>query len=136
MAARRGAGILIKGGDAIERLAAPGTLLLDKTGTITEARVALAAWDGPEWVKSLVLALEQESSHPLADGFRRAFEGIAAGEARLTTHVAGGGIEGTGRWTARDRRLAGVRRGAWRARDRAASTAAASHSGARLRSTA
>jgi len=88
------AGILIKGGDAIERLAAPGTLLLDKTGTITESRVALAAWEGPEWVKSLVLALEQESSHPIAAGFRRAFEGIAAGEARLTTHVAGGGIDG------------------------------------------
>ena len=54
---------------------APGTLLLDKTGTITESRVALAAWEGPEWVKPLVLALEQESSHPIAAGFRRAFEG-------------------------------------------------------------
>ena len=88
-------GILIKGGDAIERLAASGTVLLDKTGTITEARVALAAWDGPEWVKPLVLALEQESLHPIAAGFRRAFDGIAAGEACLTTHVAGGGIDGT-----------------------------------------
>ncbi len=88
------AGILIKGGDALERLAAPGTLLLDKTGTITESRAALAVWDGPEWVKPLVLALEQESSHPVAAGFRRAFDGIAAGDACLTTHVAGGGIEG------------------------------------------
>jgi len=87
-------GILIKGGDALERLAAPGTLLLDKTGTITESRVALAAWDGPECVKPLVLALEQESSHPVAAGFRRAFDGITAGDACLTTHVAGGGIEG------------------------------------------
>jgi len=87
-------GILVKGGDAIERLATPGTLLLDKTGTITKSRVALAAWDGPEWVKPLVLALEQESSHPIAAGFRRAFKGLAAGEACLTTHVAGGGIDG------------------------------------------
>ncbi|HEX5077370.1 MAG TPA: heavy metal translocating P-type ATPase metal-binding domain-containing protein [Gemmatimonadaceae bacterium] len=87
-------GILIKGGDALERLAVPGTLLLDKTGTITESRVALAAWDGPEWVKPLVLALEQESSHPIAAGFRRAFDGIVGGDACLTTHVAGGGIEG------------------------------------------
>jgi len=70
-------------------------VLLDKTGTITEARVALAAWDGPEWVKPLVLALEQESLHPIAAGFRRAFDGIAAAEACLTTHVAGGGIDGT-----------------------------------------
>jgi len=87
-------GILIKGGDALERLAAPGTLLLDKTGTITESRAGLAAWDGPEWVKPLVLALEQESSHPIAAGFRRAFDGLAAGDACLTTHVVGSGIDG------------------------------------------
>jgi Cu2+-exporting ATPase len=88
-------GILIKGGDAIERLAKPGSLLLDKTGTITEARVALTEWYGPEWVKPLVLALEQESSHPIADGFRRAFAAVTVLPASLTTHVVGGGIEGT-----------------------------------------
>ena len=87
-------GILIKGGDALERLATPGTLLLDKTGTITESRVALAAWDGPDWVKPLVLALEQESSHPIAAGFRHAFEGAEVLEAGLTTHTVGGGIDG------------------------------------------
>jgi Cu2+-exporting ATPase len=88
-------GILIKGGDVIERLARPGTLLLDKTGTITEARVALEAWHGPDWVKPFVLALEQESAHPIAAGFQRAFAGITAPAASLTTHVVGGGIEGT-----------------------------------------
>lgn len=88
------AGILIKGGDSIERLATPGRILLDKTGTITEARVALEAWHGPEWVKPIVLALEQESSHPIADGVRRAFAGMTAPTASLTRHVIGGGIEG------------------------------------------
>ena len=34
------AGIFVKGGDALERLASPGELLLDKTGTITEARTS------------------------------------------------------------------------------------------------
>ena len=87
-------GILIKGGDAIERLAEPGVLLLDKTGTITEGAAGVEAWDGPEWVKPLVLALEQESSHPIADGFRRAFAGVDAMPASLTTHVVGGGIDG------------------------------------------
>ena len=87
-------GILIKGGDAIERLASPGTLLLDKTGTITESRVALASWDGPDWVKPLVLALEQESSHPIAAAFRRAFGGVDVMAPSDTTHVAGGGIDG------------------------------------------
>ena len=87
-------GILIKGGDAIERLATPATVLLDKTGTITESRVALSMWDGPDWVKPFVLALEDESSHPIAAGFRRAFAGVDVVEAGLTTHVVGGGIEG------------------------------------------
>ena len=87
-------GILIKGGDALERLARSGTMLLDKTGTITESRVALVVWDGPEWVKPLVLALEQESSHPIAAGFRRAFSGLDVRTPGLTTHHVGGGIEG------------------------------------------
>ena len=87
-------GILIKGGDVLERLANPGTLLLDKTGTITEARVVLSHWSGADWIKPLVMALEQESSHPIAAGFRRAFEGVEVMEPSLTTHVVGGGIDG------------------------------------------
>lgn len=100
-AARRG--IFIKGGDAIEALSHPGTLILDKTGTVTEARVSLVRWDGPAWVAPLVLALEQESTHPIADGFRRAFapNGPAADVSgpdsplvEESTHIAGGGIMG------------------------------------------
>lgn len=92
-AARRG--LFIKGGDAIEALSRPGVILLDKTGTITEARVSLVHWDGPEWVKPLVLALEQESTHPLADGFRRAFANLADVPAvESSSHVTGGGIGG------------------------------------------
>jgi len=91
-AARRG--LFIKGGDAIEALSRPGVILLDKTGTITEARVSLVRWDGPEWVKPLVLALEQESTHPLADGFRRAFADIPPVPVESSAHVTGGGIVG------------------------------------------
>lgn len=102
------AGIFIKGGDAIEALAHPGIMLLDKTGTVTESRVSLVRWEGDDWVKPLVLALEQESTHPLAEGFRRALAphpsangagGDAAPHATAptvesSTHVAGGGIVG------------------------------------------
>lgn len=63
-AARRG--ILIKSGEAIQSLAAPGAMLLDKTGTITEARTSLIEWVGPEWIKPLVAAIESGSSHPIA----------------------------------------------------------------------
>ena len=92
-AARRG--LLIKGGDALERLARPGTLLLDKTGTVTEGRVALVTWHGPDWVQPLVLALEAGSSHPVADGFRRAWPALRFPTVTDSRHVMGGGIEGT-----------------------------------------
>jgi Cu2+-exporting ATPase len=89
-----GNGMLIKGGDALELLSKPGVLVLDKTGTITEGRTALTSWAGPEWVKPLVLALEEGSSHPLADGFRRAWPGLATPVVEQACHVTGGGLEG------------------------------------------
>jgi Cu2+-exporting ATPase len=90
------AGILIKGADAIERLARPGRLVLDKTGTVTEGRTALAEWTGPDRVRSLVLALERHSSHPVADGFRRAWSSLIAPErVEDVRQTLGGGLAGT-----------------------------------------
>jgi Cu2+-exporting ATPase len=89
------AGILIKGGDALEALARPGRMVLDKTGTVTEGRVALERWEGPEWGKPLVLALERHSAHPLAAGFAAAWPRVAAAAAADVTHTPGGGMEGT-----------------------------------------
>jgi Cu2+-exporting ATPase len=86
--------MLIKGGDALELLSKPGVLVLDKTGTITEGRTALTSWTGPEWVQPLVLALEEGSSHPLADGFRRAWPELATPTVAEARHVTGGGLEG------------------------------------------
>jgi Cu2+-exporting ATPase len=88
------AGILVKGGDALESLARPGRLVLDKTGTVTEGRVRLAAWEGPDDVRPLVLALEQHSTHPLAAGFRAAWPELEVPEASEVRSRAGGGVEG------------------------------------------
>lgn len=91
-AAKRG--MLIKGGDALEMLATPATLVLDKTGTITEGSTTLVEWTGPDWVKPLVLALEEGSSHPLADGFRRAWTDLPSCTVRDARHVSGRGLTG------------------------------------------
>jgi Cu2+-exporting ATPase len=88
------AGILIKGGDVIERMATPGRLLLDKTGTLTEGRTALVQWSGPDWVKPLVLALERRSSHPIAAGFHRAWRELDSPVATWASQTLGGGMEG------------------------------------------
>jgi P-type Cu2+ transporter len=89
-----GNGMLVKGGDALELLATPGLLVLDKTGTVTEGRTALVEWHGASWVPPLVLALEQGSSHPLADGFRRAWPELAVPDVSRSQHIAGGGLTG------------------------------------------
>ncbi|HEX8725514.1 MAG TPA: heavy metal translocating P-type ATPase [Gemmatimonadaceae bacterium] len=88
------AGIFIKGGDVVETLARPGLLLLDKTGTITEGRTALVQWSGDDGVRPLVLALEADSTHPIAAGFRAAWPEVAPARAETTVHVVGGGVRG------------------------------------------
>ncbi|MBA4071500.1 MAG: copper-translocating P-type ATPase [Gemmatimonas sp.] len=89
------AGILIKGGDAIEALNLPGLILLDKTGTVTEGRVRLVRWEGADAVKPLVAALERESSHPIAIAVQQAWPVIELLETQDVSQTNGGGMEGT-----------------------------------------
>ncbi|HET9991872.1 MAG TPA: cation-translocating P-type ATPase, partial [Kofleriaceae bacterium] len=62
-------GILVKGADALERLATPGTLYIDKTGTLTEGRLAIATWLGDLDARPLAAAIEAGSAHPIARAF-------------------------------------------------------------------
>jgi len=88
------AGILVKGGDALESLARPGTLVLDKTGTLTEGRTALVEWQGGDAPRGAVLAIEKHSAHPIASGFAAAWPDLAVPEAGPVTSTTGGGLEG------------------------------------------
>jgi Cu2+-exporting ATPase len=59
-------GVLVKGGDALERLAHPGRLVLDKTGTVTEGGLRVLEYVGDAAVLGRVLRLEATSGHPVA----------------------------------------------------------------------
>ncbi|MBY0249140.1 MAG: heavy metal translocating P-type ATPase [Nitrospiraceae bacterium] len=87
VATGRGAeqGILIKGGEALQRAGAITTVVLDKTGTITEGKPAVTeviqteggGWSDREFLR-LVASLEASSEHPVAEAIVR-----AAGEQML-----------------------------------------------------
>ena len=95
-------GVLVKGGDTLEALAEPGTLVLDKTGTLTEGRPVLLAWDGPSAasdaacgdVRAAVLALERHATHPVASAFAAAWPEVTPAEAHDVRVEIGGGVEG------------------------------------------
>jgi len=67
-AARRG--ILVKGADALERLATPGTMFVDKTGTLTAGQLAVVSWRGDLDAAALASAAEAGSDHPIARALR------------------------------------------------------------------
>jgi Cu+-exporting ATPase len=80
VATGRGAelGILIKGGEALQRAGDVTTVVLDKTGTITEGKPTVtdviaapgAPWTADELLR-IVASLESSSEHPLADAVVR-----------------------------------------------------------------
>jgi len=88
--------IMIKGGDVLDRLARArrrsGTILLDKTGTLTVGRSKLVRWVGDEAIKPIVAAVERHSSHHVARALREALDQDDADEVRVTDvqqHEAG-----------------------------------------------
>jgi P-type Cu2+ transporter len=64
-------GIFVKDPDALTRLCAVDTVLLDKTGTLTEGQAAVARWHGDDSALQLAAALEAESAHAVARAFQR-----------------------------------------------------------------
>ncbi len=102
-AAGRGAqaGVLIKDAEALERMAAVDTLIVDKTGTLTMGKPkltdTLALADLPKAdLLSLAAALERGSEHPLAEAIVEGAEaqGATRQEATDFEAVTGKGVRG------------------------------------------
>ena len=96
------AGVLIKNAEALERFEKVDTLVVDKTGTLTEGRPAVTALQpvaGLERLELLRLAasLERGSEHPLADAILRAAkdENVTLAEATDFDSPVGRGVVGT-----------------------------------------
>jgi P-type Cu+ transporter len=69
------AGLLIKGGEALQRAGSITTVILDKTGTVTEGKPSVTdvvgSNEAEEETVRLIASLESVSEHPLADAIVR-----------------------------------------------------------------
>ena len=97
-----GAGILIKNAEALERLEKVDTLVIDKTGTLTEGKprvTALVPADGvaEEELLRLAASLERGSEHPLAGAILAAAQAkqLALVDAQEFDAPTGKGVTGT-----------------------------------------
>lgn len=68
------AGILVKSGDALERLADIDKILMDKTGTLTLGKPALLSCGSPENLR-IAASLAVHSSHPLSVALTKSYQG-------------------------------------------------------------
>ncbi len=60
-------GVLIKGGEPLQRLSRSGVLVLDKTGTLTVGALSIHQWHGDQQAAALAAAAEVDSLHPVAE---------------------------------------------------------------------
>lgn len=96
------AGVLIKNAETLERLEKVKTLVIDKTGTLTEGRPVLqsivpASGFTETALLQLAASVERASEHPLASAVESGARqrGLSFREVRAFRSHTGGGVEGT-----------------------------------------
>ncbi len=87
-------GVLIKNAEALEVLEKVDTLVVDKTGTLTEGKPRVVTVEG-QGVLELAAAVEKHSEHPLAAAIVEAAAGRAVAEAREFASHTGRGATAT-----------------------------------------
>jgi Cu+-exporting ATPase len=95
-------GVLVKNAEALERLEKVTTLVVDKTGTLTEGKpklvdvLATDGFDAKEFLR-LAASLEQNSEHPLAAAIVQGAkdQSLSLDEVKDFRSVTAGGVVGT-----------------------------------------
>jgi Cu+-exporting ATPase len=93
-------GILIKGGTTLEKLAKANLIVFDKTGTLTTGQFILNKLnfykESEKKIKQVILSLEQQSNHPIAESLVRTLE-KEVGPIYLqdVIEIRGKGVKGT-----------------------------------------
>lgn len=89
-------GILIKDAESLELAKKVTAIVLDKTGTITEGRPQVT---GVKWLsdndmrKDVLLSIEKQSEHPLAEAVVKHLKGVASTELALFDSITGKGAK-------------------------------------------
>ncbi len=91
-------GLIFRKGQAVEGLARADTVVLDKTGTLTQGKPTLTETLGlalkPEEALRLAAALERGSEHPIAKAVLEAAKSLPLPEAEGVRVLPGEGLEG------------------------------------------
>ncbi len=93
-------GILLKGGNYLDVLTKVNTIVMDKTGTLTEGVFAVqemkpAAGISESRLLGVIKAMETHSTHPIAQAVMKQPQGDAVGEATNVEEISAHGMRGT-----------------------------------------
>ncbi len=89
-------GVLIKNAESLERAKLLDTIVLDKTGTITEGRpkVADSLWlNNDNSYAAILVAMEERSEHPLAEAIVKYYPGVGSIALSSFDSLTGKGIK-------------------------------------------
>lgn len=89
-------GILIKDAESLELAKKVTAIVLDKTGTITEGRPQVTGFkwlNNDDTTKDILLSIEKQSEHPLAEAVVKQFEGVTTTTISMFDSITGKGAK-------------------------------------------
>lgn len=115
-------GMLVKGGDTLERMKTIKQIVFDKTGTLTTGKLHIASYDtnmDDAGFRSIIAEIEKHSSHPIAKAIHNEWKDSVAITLPEVAEVKGKGMTakdgqgnmwqlGSEKWLVKDEKLKGA----------------------------